>query len=156
MTSREVDVRFTFKLENKQHYLLQPMQTCCITSHANNSWDTLHPKASKNCISSRNALLLSLSSFLFFFLPCSRLESDVKKLKADLQSSRQTESDLRSEINRLVAEEKKVKSDWEQLQKENESLQTRLVRRSYQLKKGSFKLSPSSRRQIFLYVFFFW
>lgn len=59
------------------------------------------------------------------FLPNSRLESDVKKLKADLQSSRQTEIDLRTEINRLSAEEQKAKADSEQLQKENESLQTR-------------------------------
>ncbi|PIK50967.1 hypothetical protein BSL78_12135 [Apostichopus japonicus] len=55
-----------------------------------------------------------------------RLESDIKKLKADLQSSRQTESDLRTDISRYAAEEKKAKCDWEQLQKENESLQTRL------------------------------
>ncbi|XP_076466797.1 macoilin-like [Babylonia areolata] len=56
----------------------------------------------------------------------SRLESDVKKLKADLQSSRNTEQELRLQINGLLASEKASHSELFQLQQDNENLQNKL------------------------------
>lgn len=55
-----------------------------------------------------------------------RLESDVKKLKADLQSSRNTEQELRVQINNLLASEKSTRSELYQLQQDNENLQNKL------------------------------
>ncbi|XP_030851191.1 macoilin-like [Strongylocentrotus purpuratus] len=55
-----------------------------------------------------------------------RLESDIKKLKADLQASRQVESDLRNQVNSILADEIQDKEVMEQYRKDNESLQNRL------------------------------
>ncbi|XP_041462477.1 macoilin-like isoform X1 [Lytechinus variegatus] len=55
-----------------------------------------------------------------------RLESDIKKLKADLQASRQVESDLRNQVNSLLADELQDKEVLDQYKKDNESLQNRL------------------------------
>ncbi|XP_013390620.1 macoilin [Lingula anatina] len=55
-----------------------------------------------------------------------RLESDVKKLKADLQSSRNTEQELRSQINTLLIADKHTKSEMNQLRQDNEQLQAKL------------------------------
>ena len=58
-----------------------------------------------------------------------RLESDVKRLKADLQSSRQTEQELRAQINALLnkrAEEERLRCEIQHLQHENDSLQNKL------------------------------
>lgn len=63
---------------------------------------------------------LSLSLFL------SRLEADIKRLKADLQASRQTESELRAQINSLTLGDRTQRSELAQLQQENENLQTKL------------------------------
>ncbi|XP_066992431.2 macoilin-1 [Anabrus simplex] len=57
---------------------------------------------------------------------CIRLEADVKRLKIDLQSSRQLEQDLRSQINTLIAGEKSVKSELTQLRQDNDELQSKL------------------------------
>jgi cell division protein FtsB len=54
-----------------------------------------------------------------------RLESDVKKLKADLQSSRNTEQELRVQINGLLTTEKATRSELYQLQQDNENLQNK-------------------------------
>nr|KAG5705037.1 hypothetical protein BaRGS_018767 [Batillaria attramentaria] len=54
-----------------------------------------------------------------------QLESDVKKLKADLQSSRNTEQELRVQINSLLASEKSTRSELYQLQQDNENLQNK-------------------------------
>ncbi|KAL8566959.1 hypothetical protein ACOMHN_059759 [Nucella lapillus] len=56
----------------------------------------------------------------------SRLETDVKKLKADLQSSRNTEQELRLQINSLLSSEKSFRSELYQLQQDNENLQNKL------------------------------
>lgn len=83
-------------------------------------------------------------SFLFFFLwcgecsltrnqrvsllcsrGCCRLEQDVKKLKADLQASRQVEQDLRSQIGSLGSSERSIRSELGQLRQENELLQNK-------------------------------
>ncbi|XP_025097702.1 macoilin-2-like isoform X4 [Pomacea canaliculata] len=56
----------------------------------------------------------------------SRLEADIKKLKADLQSSRNTEQELRVQINSLTAGEKSTRSELYQLQQDNENLQNKL------------------------------
>ncbi|XP_051880808.1 macoilin-like [Pristis pectinata] len=55
-----------------------------------------------------------------------RLESDIKKLKADLQASRQYEQGLRNQVNVLTNSKQKVRSELVQLRQENELLQTRM------------------------------
>uniref|UniRef100_H3DHP1 Macoilin 1b n=1 Tax=Tetraodon nigroviridis TaxID=99883 RepID=H3DHP1_TETNG len=55
-----------------------------------------------------------------------RLEQDVKKLKADLQASRQVEQDLRSQIGSLGSTERSIRSELGQLRQENELLQNKL------------------------------
>lgn len=56
-----------------------------------------------------------------------RLEADVKRLKTDLQSSRNTESELRSQLNSKTNEDRQRKVTLSQLQQDNESLQTKYV-----------------------------
>ncbi|XP_053201891.1 macoilin-like isoform X2 [Panonychus citri] len=55
-----------------------------------------------------------------------RLEADIKRLKAYLQASRQTELELKSQINSLLSEERGLKNEISTLQQDNDSLQTRL------------------------------
>lgn len=55
-----------------------------------------------------------------------RLEQDVKKLKADLQASRQVEQDLRCQIGSLGSAERSVRTELSQLRQENELLQNKL------------------------------
>ncbi|XP_030644886.1 macoilin-1 isoform X2 [Chanos chanos] len=55
-----------------------------------------------------------------------RLEQDIKKLKADLQASRQVEQDLRSQISSLSSAERSMRSELGQLRQENELLQNKL------------------------------
>ncbi|XP_001604294.1 macoilin-1 isoform X2 [Nasonia vitripennis] len=57
---------------------------------------------------------------------CRKLEGDIKRLKSDLQSSRQVEQELRSQINTLLNGERQAKSDIQQLQHDNEQLQSKL------------------------------
>ena len=57
--------------------------------------------------------------------PPARLEQDVKKLKADLQASRQVEQDLRSQIGSLGSSERSIRSELGQLRQENELLQNK-------------------------------
>lgn len=54
-----------------------------------------------------------------------RLEQDVKKLKADLQASRQVEQDLRSQIGTLGSAERSIRTELGQLRQENELLQNK-------------------------------
>jgi len=54
-----------------------------------------------------------------------KLETDVKRLKSDLQSSRQVEQDLRSQINTLLTGERQSKGDIQQLQHDNDQLQSK-------------------------------
>lgn len=54
-----------------------------------------------------------------------RLEQDVKKLKADLQGSRQIEQDLRSQISVLTSTERGIRNEMGQLRQENELLQNK-------------------------------
>lgn len=54
-----------------------------------------------------------------------RLEQDVKKLKADLQASRQVEQDLRSQIGSLGSAERTIRTELGQLRQENELLQNK-------------------------------
>ncbi|KAF3844645.1 hypothetical protein F7725_007808 [Dissostichus mawsoni] len=55
-----------------------------------------------------------------------KLEQDVKKLKADLQASRQVEQDLRSQIGSLGSAERSIRTELSQLRQENELLQNKL------------------------------
>lgn len=55
----------------------------------------------------------------------SRLEQDIKKLKADLQASRQVEQELRSQISSLSSTERGIRSEMGQLRQENELLQNK-------------------------------
>lgn len=59
-------------------------------------------------------------------LMCRRLEADVKRLKSDLQSSRQLEQELRSQISNLQNGERQAKGDIQQLQHDNDQLQSKL------------------------------
>ncbi|KAK9303236.1 hypothetical protein QLX08_005009 [Tetragonisca angustula] len=59
-------------------------------------------------------------------LMCRRLEADIKRLKSDLQSSRQLEQELRSQINSLQNGERQAKGDIQQLQHDNDQLQSKL------------------------------
>lgn len=58
-------------------------------------------------------------------LVCRRLEADIKRLKSDLQSSRQVEQELRSQINTLQNGERQTKGDIQQLQHDNDQLQSK-------------------------------
>ncbi|KAK6628136.1 hypothetical protein RUM44_010619 [Polyplax serrata] len=55
-----------------------------------------------------------------------RLEADVKRLKIDLQVSRQLENDLRTQLANANSCERSVKNELTQLQHHNDDLQTRL------------------------------
>ncbi|CAG5131273.1 unnamed protein product, partial [Candidula unifasciata] len=55
-----------------------------------------------------------------------RLETDIKKLKADLQASRNSEHELKSQVSISSAEEKAMHSELLQLQQDNENLQNKL------------------------------
>ncbi|XP_046737488.1 macoilin-1 isoform X2 [Diprion similis] len=57
---------------------------------------------------------------------CQRLEADIKRLKSDLQSSRQVEQELRLQISTLVTGERQAKGDIQQLQHDNDQLQNKL------------------------------
>ncbi|XP_012173180.1 macoilin-1 isoform X4 [Bombus terrestris] len=59
-------------------------------------------------------------------LMCRRLEADIKRLKSDLQSSRQLEQELRSQISSLQNGERQAKGDIQQLQHDNDQLQSKL------------------------------
>ncbi|XP_059900352.1 macoilin-1 [Gadus macrocephalus] len=55
-----------------------------------------------------------------------RLEQDVKRLKADLQASRQLESELRSQLSSLSSQDRSLRSELGQLRQDNELLQNKL------------------------------
>lgn len=57
-----------------------------------------------------------------------RLEQDIKKLKADLQASRQVEQELRSQVSSLSSAERGSRAEMGQLRQENELLQNKYVR----------------------------
>lgn len=54
-----------------------------------------------------------------------RLEADIKRLKADLQASRQTEQELRNQINTLISSDKITRQEMNQLQQDNDNLQNK-------------------------------
>lgn len=68
---------------------------------------------------------VALSSVFFFCQLICRLESDIKKLKADLQSSRNTEQELKQQITTYLLEEKNFRTEHYQLQVDNENLQNK-------------------------------
>ncbi|XP_070567416.1 macoilin-like [Ptychodera flava] len=79
-----------------------------------------------------------------------RLEADIKRLKADLQSSRQTEQDLRSQIMSLQLEEKSTKTELQKMRDTNESLQARLhnlVTQKQQDKQNLSKLEQKLKQE---------
>ncbi|XP_064628490.1 macoilin-like [Lineus longissimus] len=55
-----------------------------------------------------------------------RIESELKRIKMELQSSRNLEQELRSQVNNFITGDKSLKSELYQLQQDNESLQTKL------------------------------
>lgn len=69
--------------------------------------------------------LQALSQMKIFLSPLPRLEQDIKKLKADLQASRQVEQELRSQISSLSNTERGIRSEMGQLRQENELLQNK-------------------------------
>lgn len=54
-----------------------------------------------------------------------RLENDVKRLKTDLQISRNTEQEFKSQINSFILSDKNTRSELYQLQQDNENLQNK-------------------------------
>ncbi|KAK6327952.1 hypothetical protein J4Q44_G00035980 [Coregonus suidteri] len=56
-----------------------------------------------------------------------RLEQEVKRLKADLQASRQLESELRSHLSSLTCQDRSLRSELGQLRQDNEMLQNNAV-----------------------------
>lgn len=67
----------------------------------------------------------ALSQMKISLSPLPRLEQDIKKLKADLQASRQVEQELRSQISSLSNTERGIRSEMGQLRQENELLQNK-------------------------------
>ncbi|KAK9504984.1 hypothetical protein O3M35_009145 [Rhynocoris fuscipes] len=57
---------------------------------------------------------------------CLRLESEVKRLKGELQSSRQNESELRSQLNSAYNNEKQARGELSSLHQHNEELQAKV------------------------------
>lgn len=55
-----------------------------------------------------------------------RLEADIRRLKTELQSSRCTEQELRSQISTLSISDRSAKNELYQLRQENDSLQSKL------------------------------
>ncbi|XP_052808985.1 macoilin-like isoform X2 [Mya arenaria] len=55
-----------------------------------------------------------------------KLENDVKRLKTDLQLSRNNEAELKSQINEFILSGKNTRSELYQLQQDNENLQNKL------------------------------
>uniref|UniRef100_A0A8C5MGY8 Macoilin n=1 Tax=Leptobrachium leishanense TaxID=445787 RepID=A0A8C5MGY8_9ANUR len=78
---------------------------------------SMHKDPTENCIPNNQ---LSKPDTLV------RLEQDIKKLKADLQGSRQTEQDLRGQIGVLTSTERGIRNEIGQLRQENELLQNKL------------------------------
>lgn len=60
-----------------------------------------------------------------FLLYIFRMESEIKRIKAELQSSRNTEQELRCQINSLTSTDRVNKNEVYQLRQDNESLQTK-------------------------------
>ena len=54
-----------------------------------------------------------------------RLESDIKRLKTDLQMSRNSEQEVRSQMNSYILDDKNCRSELYQLQQDNENLQNK-------------------------------
>lgn len=54
-----------------------------------------------------------------------RLESEVKRMRTELQVSRNLEAELRSQISNLSAADKVTKAELNQLRLDNESLQAK-------------------------------
>ncbi|XP_076307627.1 macoilin-like isoform X3 [Tachypleus tridentatus] len=55
-----------------------------------------------------------------------RLESDIKRLKTDLEASRQCEQELRAQVNSLTITEHSFREELSQLQQHNKNLQNKL------------------------------
>ncbi|EFX75672.1 hypothetical protein DAPPUDRAFT_322995 [Daphnia pulex] len=55
-----------------------------------------------------------------------RLEADIKRLKADLQASRQSEAELRSQLSQHASGERAIRAELSQVQQDNDSLQAKL------------------------------
>lgn len=79
-----------------------------------------------------------------------RLENDVKRLKADLQTSRNTEQELRCQINNYALGDKSMKSELYQLRQDNENLQNKWV--TLDLFSLVAKSLHSIKADVFLYV----
>lgn len=57
----------------------------------------------------------------------SKLEGDLKRLRVDLQLSRQIEQDLKSQMATLTSSDKSIRSEMAKLQTDNDLLQQRLT-----------------------------
>ncbi|XP_060570217.1 macoilin-like [Ruditapes philippinarum] len=75
-----------------------------------------------------------------------RLENDVKRLKTDLQISRNTEQELKSQINSFICSDKNTRSELYQLQQDNENLQNKLHNLVTSRQKDKESLSAIERK----------
>ncbi|KAL4232556.1 neuronal signal transduction [Mactra antiquata] len=75
-----------------------------------------------------------------------RLENDVKRLKTDLQISRNTEQELKSQINSFILGDKNTRSELYQLQQDNENLQNKLHNLVTSRQKDKESLSTIERK----------
>ncbi|XP_045197028.1 macoilin-like [Mercenaria mercenaria] len=75
-----------------------------------------------------------------------RLENDVKRLKTDLQISRNTEQELKSQINSFILSDKNTRSELYQLQQDNENLQNKLHNLVTSRQKDKENLSAVERK----------
>ncbi|ESN89860.1 hypothetical protein HELRODRAFT_91322, partial [Helobdella robusta] len=76
----------------------------------------------------------------------SRLEADVKRMRCELQISKNVESELRSQISNLSATEKSSKAELNQLRQDNESLQAKLVKQILGRQQDKQNLAIAERR----------
>lgn len=75
-----------------------------------------------------------------------RLENDCKRLKTDLQISRNTEQELKSQLNSLILSDKNTRSELYQLQQDNENLQNKLHNLVTSRQKDKEALSSAERK----------
>ena len=126
-TPSSVSSNSSSKWHNNSNNVNVPSRDASVHSNASNASANTNSISSSNNASGRKAKNIVTNNLM----PQKdehviRLEADIKRLKADLQSSRQTELDLRSQLNTLLSSDRTQKAELAQLQQDNENLQTKL------------------------------
>jgi phage shock protein A len=84
------------------------------------------PMGKRNKTASSNLGTASIATGKDYVMYTAKLEADIKRLKAELQSSRCTEQELRSQINSLSSNQRTTKTELSQLRQDNDTLQSKL------------------------------